>query len=474
MPLILGTNSIKDTGFDVANSLRFNGDNFLSRTNPSATSTNDKKGTFSFWIKRDKFPNESQVLVHQADSSPKRFALQIANNDEFIFSIRNDAESVDIDGTTTLDTLYRDVSAWYHLVFNYDTSGGTNGCKLFKNGVEQALTYSNTLPQNFVMVPNTSSFANHTIGRDSLNSSNFWTGYMTEVMFVDGQQLAPTEFGEYDEDSGIWKAKDITGINVGNLGYYLDFENASSLGTDAKGVGNFTATNCATTDQSTDTCTNNFATLNPLDGHISHVVFSKGNLKSDFGSTASKKSFVRSTIGVASGKWYFEAKVIQNANFFVIGISDRPSPSDTTELGYGAYDYAYANDGGSFSKGNNGTFSSYGDSYTTNDIIGVAVDLDNNKIYFSKNGTFQNSGNPTNGTNPAFTITAPSSTDHGFYFFCVGDMTAANNAIWSANFGSPSYSESGGNSDGNGYGNFAGSVPSGYYALNTKNLAEYG
>ena len=83
--------------YNVANSLRFNGDNFLSRTNPSATSTNDKKGTFSFWIKRASFPNESQVLVHQADSSTKRFALQIANNDEFIFSIRNDAESVDID-----------------------------------------------------------------------------------------------------------------------------------------------------------------------------------------------------------------------------------------------------------------------------------------------------------------------------------------------------------------------------------------
>jgi hypothetical protein len=210
-PLILATNSVKDTGYDIDNSLRFNGDNFLQRNNPSATSTNDKKGTFSFWFKRDKFPDESQVFVHQADSSVKRFGLQLANNDEFIFQIRNDSESVDIDGTTTLDRVYRDVSSWTHICFNYDTSGGTNGCKLFVNGTEQALSYSATLPQNFVMQPNVSSFANHTIGRDSTQSSNFWTGYLTEFMFVDGQQLAPTEFGEYDSNSpSIWKAKDVT------------------------------------------------------------------------------------------------------------------------------------------------------------------------------------------------------------------------------------------------------------------------
>ena len=113
------------------------------------------------------------------------------------------------------------------------------------------------------MTVNTNGFNNHTIGRDSTQASNFWTGYMTEVMFVDGQQLAPTQFGEYDEDTPTtWKPKDISGINVGNLCYYLDFEDASNLGNDVKGVGDFSETNCATTDQATDTCTNNFATFN--------------------------------------------------------------------------------------------------------------------------------------------------------------------------------------------------------------------
>ena len=448
--------------YNVANSLRFNGDNFLSRTNPSATSTNDKKGTFSFWIKRASFPNESQVLVHQADSSTKRFALQIANNDEFIFSIRNDAESVDIDGTTTLNTLYRDTSAWYHLVFNYDTSGGTNGCKLFVNGTEQALTYSNTLPQNFVMVQNTSSFANHTIGRDSTQSSNFWTGYMTEVMFVDGQQLAPTEFGEYDSDiPTIWKPKDITGINVGNLGYYLDFENSGALGTDAKGVGNFSTTNCAATDQSTDTCTNNFATLNPLVKAPSSITFSEGNLKAVH---PGSWTGVPATIGVQSGKWYWECKVTtgNSANAFTGICIEDVNFNDST-----VYDETglilYFVDGRKTVDGTD--TESFFSSLATNDIVGVALDLDSGTktVTFTKNGSASGSA-----------VNLTSNFDNKFIFpVGIGNSSSAT-ANWEFNFGSPSYSISSGNSDGNGYGNFEYSVPSGHYTLNTKNLAEFG
>jgi len=474
MPLILGTNSIKVTGFDVANSLRFDdgSSDYLNKTfGSNGTRTT---WTFSTWIKRANLGSDQRILSCDDDAS--------GNQDDFIKFLSGDTFQIGFYnsgfyGEITTNRVFRDVSAFYHIVVVWDTTNGTAGdrIRLYVNGNRETSFSSSTNPSS-----GATSFINSTsypleIGRRGLNGTQYLNGYMAECVFIDGQALDPTSFGEFDSDTNIWKPIDVSDLTFGTNGFYLDFENSGSLGADVSGNGNnFTVNNLTSVDQSTDTCTNNFATFNPLDGHIAHVVFSEGNLKSDFGSTASKKSFVRSTIGVASGKWYFEAKVIQNANFFVIGISDRPSPSDTTELGYGAYDYAYANDGGSFSKGNNGTFSSYGDSYTTNDIIGVAVDLDNNKIYFSKNGTFQNSGNPTNGTNPAFTITAPSSTDHGFYFFCVGDMTAANNAIWSANFGSPSYSESGGNSDGNGYGNFAGSVPSGYYALNTKNLAEYG
>tara|TARA_B100000073_G_C23715945_1_gene565925 strand:- start:26 stop:1432 length:1407 start_codon:yes stop_codon:yes gene_type:complete len=468
MPTILGANTLS-SAYDVDNSLRFNGDNFLQRNNPSSNSTDGTKGTFSFWVKRDKFPNESQVLVHQADSSTKRFALQIANNDQFIFSIRNDAESVDIDGTTTLGRVYRDVTAWYHFLFNYDTSGGTNGCKLFVNGVEQALSYSATLPQNFVMTVNTNGFNNHTIGRDSTQSSNFWTGYMTEVMFVDGQQLAPTQFGEYDEDSPTtWKPKNISGINVGNLGYYLDFEDASNLGNDVKGVGDFSETNCATTDQATDTCTNNFATLNSLLDVNATPTITEGSLK--FAGTGST-NFVGATIPVSSGKWYVEVKATTvSGSYPIIGVIDAQSSMRRDSTYFVGSDASTENPSGFAVFTNSDIYhngdNNFGDLTTTygnGDIIGMALDMDAspNTLGFYKNGTSEASINLD---------TAPS----GAYMFAAGIHSSTSGAVGEFNFGNPSFSISSGNSDANGYGNFEYSVPSGYYALNTKNLAEYG
>ena len=487
MPTILGANTLS-SGYDVANSLRFNGDNFLQRNNPSSNSTDGTKGTFSFWVKRDKFPNESQVLVHQADSSTKRFALQIANNDEFIFSIRNDAESVDIDGTTTLDSVYRDVAAWYHFLFNYDTSGGTNGCKLFVNGAEQALSYSATLPQNFVMTVNTNGFNNHTIGRDSTQSSNFWTGYMTEVMFVDGQQLAPTQFGEYDEDTPtVWKPKDISGINVGNLGYYLDFEDASNLGNDVKGVGDFSETNCATTDQTTDTCTNNFITLNPLvqnTNRTSAQTTSEGNTISIPNSHDSYQT-IASTIGLqGAGKWYWEAQVVWN------GTSSNAYYPRT--LGFVTEDYAYSasylnqdeeswaiiyqasgGPGWRFGHANSESNISGATSMANGDIMMMALDLDNGKFYAGRNGTFFTSGDPTSGSTGTGALATLDANDLKKFIFPA--VTNASNATYyKFNFGNAPYSISSGNSDTNGFGNFEYSVPSGYYAICTKNLGEVG
>ena len=445
MPTILGANTLS-SGYDVANSLRFNGDNFLQRNNPSSNSTDGTKGTFSFWVKRDKFPNESQVLVHQQDSSTKRFALQIANNDEFIFSIRNDAESVDIDGTTTLDSVYRDVAAWYHFLFNYDTSGGTNGCKLFVNGAEQALSYSATLPQNFVMTVNTNGFNNHTIGRDSTQSSNFWTGYMTEVMFVDGQQLAPTQFGEYDEDTPtVWKPKNISGINVGNLGYYLDFEDASNLGNDVKGVGDFSETNCATTDQATDTCTNNYATLNPLLPE-SNISFSEGNLKVSGDGSANWSSAVP-TIGLTSGKWYWEWTATSNNNAFVGIVSESLIESNGLITDATPYDQngliLYFTAG---RKTVDGTDTESHFTAWSSGTMSCALDLDSGtrtiKMYHngSQTGdTINLTGNFVSG-DPVFPV------------FMVN--SGSNTSIINANFGSPIYANSSDAADGNGYGAF--------------------
>jgi len=463
MPLILGTNSIKDTGFNVANSLRFNSGSadYLNRTPSSAS--NRKTWTWSSWVK--KVDNTtSRQFIFNADSSSQNTSIEFKDNAISVF----DFNSGSYQWQVITSAIFRDNSAWMHICVAINTADGTasNRVKIYVNGSQiTSFSTSNYPSLNYESKVNLN--VDHRIGSISGSTTFDLDGYIAEAVLIDGQQLDATSFGEFDSDTNIWKPKDVSGLTFGTNGFYLDFEDSSALGNDAAGSNNFTVNNLTAIDQSTDTCTNNFATLNPLDGNLGDSLFTEGNLKFDT-NTGSNKPWSRSTIGVSSGKWYFEAKLITAANNQAIGISDRPSPDhNSTELGAGAFDYSYqsANSGDKY---NNGSQSSYGNTYGANDIVSCALDLDNLKVYFGKNGTFQNSGNPTNGTNPAFTITAPSLTNHGFYFFCLADLTGSNKSVWEANFGSPSFTISSGNTDGNGYGNFEYAVPSGYYALNTK------
>jgi hypothetical protein len=472
---ILPANTLS-SGFDVTNSLRFNDGDSPALTRSLGTTTLATKGTFSFWVKRGQLGTAQIIYSNEVADDNNRAFIQFEDDDTFRIK-----DTVSGSNTTFYATTqkFRDVGAWYHMVVALDsTEAGGDRIRIYKNGtrIPDANFGTSTEPNqnsDFKLLTGGQTNKNH-IGKIH-GGANHFDGYLAEFVYCDGQVLDASSFGEFDEDTpSIWKPISVSGLTMGDQGFYLDFEDSSALGNDKAGSNNFgTVTNLAATDQSTDTCTNNFATLNVLDGNLGNSTFSEGNLRFN-SEDGANKCWMRSTIGVSSGKWYFEAKVQTAGNNCAIGISDRPSPDfNSTELGAGAFDYSYqsANSG---NKLNNGSGSSYGDTYTDDDIVSCALDLDNNKVYFGKNGTFQNSGNPTNGTNPAFTITAPSLTNHGFYFFCLGDLTGVNNVRWLANFGSPPYSESGGNSDGNGYGNFAGSVPSGYYALNTKNLAEYG
>ena len=412
MPLILGTNSIKDTGFNVANSLRFNSGSadYLNRTPSSAS--NRKTWTWSSWVK--KVDNTtSRQFIFNADSSSQNTSIEFKDNAISVF----DFNSGSYQWQVITSAIFRDNSAWMHICVAINTADGTasNRVKIYVNGSQiTSFSTSNYPSLNYESKVNLN--VDHRIGSISGSTTFDLDGYIAEAVLIDGQQLDATSFGEFDSDTNIWKPKDVSGLTFGTNGFYLDFEDSSALGNDAAGSNNFTVNNLTAIDQSTDTCTNNFATLNPLDGNLGDSLFTEGNLKFDT-NTGSNKPWSRSTIGVSSGKWYFEAKLITAANNQAIGISDRPSPDhNSTELGAGAFDYSYqsANSGDKY---NNGSQSSYGNTYGANDIVSCALDLDNLKVYFGKNGTFQNSGNPTNGTNPAFTITAPSLTNHGFYFF---------------------------------------------------------
>jgi hypothetical protein len=459
MSLIIPANSASAAGgYVVDNSCRFNpsSSDYLSKTFGSAGDRDT--WTFSCWVKKSKNGSEQRLLTTSDNST----------FDDFIRFNSGDTFTVECNNATVLTTnrLFRDNSAFYHIIVVWNSGNATSGdrCRLYVNGTRETSFSTETYPSQ-----NQDSFINnntaHYIGVTNVTAnSHHFNGYMSEINFIDGQALAPSDFGEFDEDSGIWKPIAYEGT-YGTNGFYLDFEDSAALGDDVSGNGNdFTVNNLTAIDQTTDTPTNNFITMNPLDSYYSASTFSEGNLK--IVSSSGNYSPDMGTIGLSAGKWYWEVKIDNTSTEDMVGITgnQRLSSGDSTShLGGMLYDFAYNSYARFY---NNNSFVSYGATFGTNDIIGVALDLDSgtNTIQFYKNGAAQGSKN----------ITHVSSTENGFYHVSAGDFTSGASMTFSSNFGNPPYTISSGNTDGNGYGNFEYSVPSGYYALNTKNLAEYG
>jgi len=464
MPLILGTNSIKDTGFDVANSLRFNdgSSDYLNKTYGSAG--NRKTWTFSAWLKLSSGGGNTIFSSYQDGNNWTDFYF--AGSDKFEFISYASGYLIYFTSSQT----FRDYSAWYHIVLAFDSTQATasNRIKFYVNGSQVTALDNNTYPtQNSDHKINSTD--PHTLGLSQTNTAISYDGYMSEVCFIDGSQLDPTSFGEFDEDTGIWKPIDVSGLSFGTNGFYLPFENSGALGQDDSGNGNnFTVNNLTSIDQTTDTCTNNYCTLNPLDND-SNTTFSEGNCKAVTDNSLRQPFY--STFGLTQGKWYWEVKMIDvNSSFFLTGISGSFTSSNEP-LGYELYDYGYRKFNGAVR--NNDSDNSYGSSFADGDIIGVGLDLDNNKLYFAKNGTWENSADPSLGTG-GFSITDASNTVKGSYTPAGADFSTGSGATVEHNFGNPPFSISSGNSDGNGFGNFEYAPPTNYFSLCSSNLAEYG
>ena len=449
------------SGYEVANSLRFNDDDSAYMYKTLGTPTNAYKGTISHWIKKSVIgASETEYGTFAAwlnGGSTTRTHLNFYNNTIYLYA-QSSSGTVMVLQT---NRVFRDPNAWYHIVVAWDTTQATasNRVKIYVNGVQETSFSTETYPaQNTVLQFNTSGrrFGVGTLANGSGSAYGFWDGYIAEFCFIDGQQLDATSFGEFDEDSGIWKPIDVSGLTFGNNGFYLDFENSGSLGADVSGNGNnFTVNNLTSIDQSIDTCTNNFCTLSSLNP-TQQATLSQGNLKAE---SSSAYKIALSTIAVSSGKWFLEHKIGSSPNLLVGVIDSQDYNSDnainfvgenTNSVGYFSFN------GKKYIANANST---YGATYTENDIIGLALDLDSGTktITFYKNGASQGS------------INLPTAGSQEFYF-----LPSPYNGSIEMNFGSPPYSETGGNSDANGYGNFSMAVPSGHYCLCTKNLAEYG
>ena len=465
MPLILGTNSIKDTGYDVANSLRFDSGS-SDHLNRSTSSGDRLKWTWSAWLKKTKNGSDED-LFSGYDNSSNFTRIQIGDTGRFNYINKTSGSQ---NAKIETNRVFRDNSAWYHFVIVWDTGNATAGnrMRIYVNGVEETSFANETQPSlNQVSHVNQASKTNYVGTFDG--SGTFFNGYMAEVVLVDGQALDPTSFGEFDSDTNILKPISVSGLTFGTNGFYLDFENSSSLGADVSGNGNnFTVNNLTSIDQSTDTCTNNFATWNPLiyPTFTNHNLL-EGNLTVE-GETSSQNTAF-STIAVSSGKWFCEMKltVEGNATSSVpnFGIA---STTDFTHADSEAYfetsgTNIYAGRVNSAQINRNGSDSGTDLSSTPDvgDIIGLALDLDSGTktLKFYLNGSLVGTVNIN--------------TDE--YCFICAVKEDENKATVEANFGGTNtYTVSSGNSDAEGFGNFEFAVPSGYYALNTKNLAEYG
>ena len=449
-------NSGLATGYDVANSVRFNdGDSaYMHITRGSAG--NQRTFTISMWIKRCELGSSNYFFTVGPDGDTN-FVMYFDSNDQLeVWEYKSSYQF-----RLKPKYKFRDIVGWYHLCVAVDTtqSTSTNRVKIYVNGTQLTDFDTSSYPsQDYDTLMNDD--RKYWLGKYT-SLSFYYDGYLAEVLVLDGTAATPTSFGEYDEDTPtIWKPINVSGLTFGTNGFYLDFEDSSNLGNDANGGTDWTEVNLDATDQSTDTCTNNFATLNPL-APYSNTTYSEGNCIAS--GSANAWQLATGTIGVSQGKWYWEVLLSGGtAGNYHTGVRDESANDYTGNHNQNGTTTFYNGDGGEVFKGGVDVFTTanYGTMNASSDILGVALNMDDKQITLYKNGSAI-----------ASNVALSTSISEAMPTF----LTDANDVVFKVNFGGcPSFAISSGNADGNGYGNFEYSVPSNYYSLCTKNLAEFG
>jgi len=460
MPTILGANSV--SGYTIENSLRFNDNDSAHLSRTVGTPTNQKIYTFSVWMKKGNLAHNTLIGT---PSEGDTFDF----GDRVQFHTNGSADSY-----LRTNRLFRDTSAWYHLVIAYNTEQSTaaNRVKFYINGEQYTWDLSTTFP--------TEDNTNGQINKDGQNplyigrghAGEYADGYMADFNLIDGQQLDPSYFGKTD-NNGVWVPIKYTGT-YGNNGFFLEFKqtgtstNASGMGADTSGNGNhFAVHNLAATDVTTDTPTNNFATLNSVADISRSVTFTEGNTRASIGNGSTNRA--HATMGFTSGKWYWEVKYISTstgASHLEIGFTD-----PIIGLRY----HIRGNDG---ERWDNGSSSSGTDHrHDPDDIIGVYVDADNQKWYLQVNGSNSNGGNGAADVSEGTGFIHQNFAVTDFLLPYFANASSGNGHVFEVNFGNAPFAISSSNSDANGHGSFEYNPTNdgvNFYALNSKNLAEFG
>lgn len=438
----------------------------LSKTFSSAG--NQKTWTYSVWLKRSKLSDFQAYFANYTASNYRGYFAFFGDNIYFY----NQLNGVDVlEARST--SIYRDTSAWYHIVVKCDTTQATSSdrFKVYVNGTEVSLTFTTTPSQNADLPINDNGA--HYISSEDGSGSHF-DGVMAHVHFIDGTTYNASAFGQTDSTTGIWKPRVSPSVTYGTNGFFLKFANSGSMGTDSSGNGNNFSVAAGTLTQTQDTPSNVFCTLNPLKKHSGQTL-SFLNLRSVGAGSA---GFVDSTLAVTKGKWYFEFKVI-SANAYAVFIypinlykvgDDLFSGNNT--LGF------YSTTPSLYRNGSN--TGSLGGGVTDNDIIQVAMDLDNNNIYFGKNGNWNDGLGGGFDQSDFSNATGHSLTrKDGYEDIGIGTLNGGSGSSYTLDwnfgngyFGTTAVSSS--NADGAGYGLFEYAPPTGYYSLCTKNINTYG
>ena len=436
----------------------------------AGTPTLNTKHTISLWFKRSRVGFGDTFIMDGYQDANNRFKLAFDSSDRLeLYNTHGGSYKYNV----RTNRLFRDTAAFYHLLIRIDTTqaSASDRVRVYVNGTEEESfnTYTDATQDDANNVVNESG-ATISIG-DYQGGSNGFGGLMTHFHFVDGTSYGPDTFGETDTTSGIWKPKTAPSVTYGNNGFFLKFENSGNMDLDSSG-NNLSFTTSGTLTQNVDTPSNVFATLNDLQPNMVGVP-TNGNLT--YANPSSGQRHIPSTLAVSSGKWYVEVKCnVVGGDYPQVGIFDTDIAFDTaTYIGSTANGYGLSSTGHIWNS--NSQQVNTGTTWTTGDILGVALDLTNDKIYWHKNGTYVSNGTgtgtPSTGTN-GYSITADKT-----WYFTNSSNGAGGSPSFSFNFGSGYFGTtqvSSSNADANGHGLMEYAVPTGFYTLNTKNIKEFG
>jgi len=445
---------------------------YLSRTQ---TNGNRRKFTFSAWVKRSEISNGDHVIC-SFTTSGNNIEIKFKGDDIFNFyNYYNGSANVSF----RTNRKFRDISAWYHIVVAVDTeqSSPANRIKIYFNGVQETSFSTEVIPsQNLDLDINTSGKTN-SIGAFPTGHSYF-NGCLSHIHFIDGTQYAASDFGSTDSTTGEWKINTSPSVTYGTNGFFL-LKDDNAV-TDRSGQGNNFALTAGTLTKTEDSPSNVFATINPLanrssSGNVYPSGFANGNNTINF--HMSDGGWTKGQVGTLApyaGKYYWETKIVTTGGDIRLGIA-QGSWSGTAYAGSSTTgnSYSYTEDGNKMTNG--GSSASYGNSFTTGDIISFALDCNTGTIWCAKNGTWQNSATISEisaGTTTNSMYTGIN-TDNGLTAHAVMYDGSNTNITLSYNFGNGYFgttavSSAGTNASGNGI--FEYDVPTGYTALSTKGL----